>query len=238
MYEGETIESLTVKFAKSIREILSKSELESISAKRVRAQLESSFGIDLKAVKEEINQVIIDQFTALQKDTIRSNSVKSEELSSNPEDLDDGLDKARTTSKKRKVKTVPKAKKSKKVRVVDPDAPKMISAFNAPLILSAKLSSFFNVDRLARPDIIKRLWIYIKENKLQDPSDGRQIICDEKLKDIFEVDRLSSFQMAKAISPHVSRIPDEELKVLQEQARLELERFNEAKAANIKTEVS
>lgn len=62
--------------------------------------------------------------------------------------------------------------------------------------------------------------MYIKENKLQDPKDGRNILCDAALKDLFEVDEVTSFQMAKIIGPHLTKLPAEELQALKDQAKM------------------
>lgn len=48
--------------------------------------------------------------------------------------------------------------------------------------LSPELASVTGVDRCERTKVSRYLWNYIKEKKLQDPSDGRRILCDEKLK--------------------------------------------------------
>ncbi|MQL87273.1 hypothetical protein Taro_019818 [Colocasia esculenta] len=55
---------------------------------------------------------------------------------------------------------------------------------------------------LSRADVVKRMWHYIKENKLQDPTDKRQIICDEKLKELFSVDTFHGFTVPKLLAPH------------------------------------
>ncbi|EGD78451.1 hypothetical protein PTSG_09146 [Salpingoeca rosetta] len=51
--------------------------------------------------------------------------------------------------------------------------------------------------------VVKLLWAYIKENGLQDPRDGRRILCDDKMKAVFP-DEMTAFSMNKFISPHLS----------------------------------
>ncbi|KAG2236261.1 hypothetical protein INT48_008621 [Thamnidium elegans] len=58
---------------------------------------------------------------------------------------------------------------------------------------------------LSRPEIVKRLWNYIKSNQLQDPADRRFILCDEKLKSIFQKDRVNSFGMNRDLSAHLTK---------------------------------
>lgn len=50
--------------------------------------------------------------------------------------------------------------------------------------------------------MVKALWAHIKAHKLQDPNDGRQIICDAQLKQLFGVDRVSGFGMNKYLAAH------------------------------------
>jgi upstream activation factor subunit UAF30 len=109
-------------------------------------------------------------------------------------------------------KPVPKEKKKKQEREDDDsDEPKgkekrqkggSGKGFLAPLQLSDALSKFLGESELSRSDVIKRMWDYIKGNNLQDPSDKRQILCDEKLKELFEVDSFTGFTVTKLLAPH------------------------------------
>ncbi|CAA7404329.1 unnamed protein product [Spirodela intermedia] len=78
------------------------------------------------------------------------------------------------------------------------------SGFLAPLPLSEALMSFFGTGEsaMSRADVVKRMWQYIKKNDLQDPTDKRRIICDEKLKKLFEVDSFNGFTVPKLLTPH------------------------------------
>ncbi|XP_028779390.1 upstream activation factor subunit spp27 isoform X2 [Neltuma alba] len=109
------------------------------------------------------------------------------------------------------VKSAPKEKQKKQERE-DPDEPKRKekrqkggkSGFLAPLQLSDALINFLGTgeNALSRSDVIKRMWDYIKGNNLQDPSDKRIIICDEKLKELFDVDSFNGFTVSKLLAPH------------------------------------
>ncbi|XP_028764154.1 upstream activation factor subunit spp27-like isoform X2 [Neltuma alba] len=109
------------------------------------------------------------------------------------------------------VKSAPKEKQKKQERE-DPDEPKRKekrqkggkSGFLAPLQLSDALVNFLGTgeNALSRSDVIKRMWDYIKGNNLQDPSDKRIIICDEKLKELFDVDSFNGFTVSKLLAPH------------------------------------
>ncbi|KAK4262269.1 hypothetical protein QN277_027851 [Acacia crassicarpa] len=110
------------------------------------------------------------------------------------------------------VKSAPKEKQKKHERAEDPDEPKRKekrqkggkSGFLAPLQLSDALVNFLGTgeNALSRASVIKRMWDYIKGNNLQDPSDKRKIICDEKLKELFDVDSFNGFTVSKLLAPH------------------------------------
>jgi len=55
-----------------------------------------------------------------------------------------------------------------------------------PRKLSADLAALLGEKELTRPEVIKKLWDYIKANKLQDPKNKRLIQPDEKLAKIFK----------------------------------------------------
>ena len=50
--------------------------------------------------------------------------------------------------------------------------------------------------------VVKRLWVHIKEHNLQRESDKRTIDCDATLKSLFGQDSVTMFSMNKFISPH------------------------------------
>ena len=60
--------------------------------------------------------------------------------------------------------------------------------------LGDEINSFFT--------ITKHIWVYIKKHDLQDPKDKRIIICDDKLRELFGVDRFSQFHMSRNIKKH------------------------------------
>ncbi|XP_019101907.1 PREDICTED: upstream activation factor subunit spp27-like [Camelina sativa] len=74
--------------------------------------------------------------------------------------------------------------------------------------LSPELQAFTGVTELARTEVVKLLWKYIKENKLQDPNDGRTIICDESLRSLFPFESINMFQMNKLLTKHIWPLED------------------------------
>ena len=55
-------------------------------------------------------------------------------------------------------------------------------------------------NELSLPQTTKKIWEYIKSRELQDPSDRRQIRCDEKMRAVFKVDKVHMFTMTKLLS--------------------------------------
>ncbi|CAO3672738.1 unnamed protein product [Umbelopsis vinacea] len=99
----------------------------------------------------------------------------------------------------------------KTAAIIDPNAPpkpKRNTGLNKPLVLSSSLAAFTGVSELSRPEVVKKLWKYIKENDLQDPADRRYILCDVELKKIFTQDRVNSFAMNRDLSAHLSKKTD------------------------------
>lgn len=75
-----------------------------------------------------------------------------------------------------------------------------------PLKLSKVLSKVCGAETLCRPDAVKAMWRYIKLNNLQSPDDGRVIVCDPLLKELFECDTTDAFVMNRLLSPHLSKV--------------------------------
>jgi len=94
----------------------------------------------------------------------------------------------------------PKRKKAK----TENGKEKRVSPFNAPKELSEALAKFLGKGtHMSRPQVIKHMWIHIRENNLQNPEKKSEIILDEAMKNVFEVDRFTMFQMSKHISAHI-----------------------------------
>ena len=78
------------------------------------------------------------------------------------------------------------------------------SAFMRPLELSEELEAVVGRGPMPRTEVTKKIWVYIKKKKLQDPKNMRNIKPDEKLAKVFGSKRtINMFQMVKLISKHV-----------------------------------
>jgi upstream activation factor subunit UAF30 len=103
---------------------------------------------------------------------------------------------AKKAAKKVAKKAVKKAAKKKSAR-------KPNAAFMAPLTASPVLAEVIGNKPLPRTEIVKKIWEYIRKNKLQDQKNKRMINADTKLKPLFGKDQISMFDLAKIVSKHV-----------------------------------
>jgi hypothetical protein len=71
--------------------------------------------------------------------------------------------------------------------------------------LSADLATVCGAPKLSRPQVVAKIWEYIRANNLQNPKDKREILCDAPLKRVMD-DRgkVTMFEMNKYIGAHMS----------------------------------
>ena len=78
-------------------------------------------------------------------------------------------------------------------------------AFMKPLQPSEALGKVVGTKPIPRTEVVKKLWIYIKKNDLQDKKNRRNINADANLKVVFGgKGQVSMFDMTKLISKHLS----------------------------------
>ena len=100
-------------------------------------------------------------------------------------------------AKKAVKKAVKKVAKKKSAR-------KPSAAFMRPLAPSAALAEIVGSKPLPRTEVVKKMWVYIKANKLQDKNNRRMINADAKLKPVFSGKaQVSMFDMAKLLTKHL-----------------------------------
>jgi chromatin remodeling complex protein RSC6 len=98
-------------------------------------------------------------------------------------------------AKKRATKAKKKATKSKR---------KPNAAFMKPMTPSSTLADVIGSKAMPRTEVTKKLWAYIKKNKLQDAKKRTMINADEKLRAVFGGKRqVSMFEMTKLVSKHL-----------------------------------
>jgi upstream activation factor subunit UAF30 len=91
------------------------------------------------------------------------------------------------------------AKKTAKKSARKPNA-----AFMKPMTPSSALSEVVGSKPIPRTEVTKKLWAYIKKNKLQDAKNRRNIKADENLKAVFGGKAMvNMFEMTKLVNKHL-----------------------------------
>ncbi len=79
------------------------------------------------------------------------------------------------------------------------------AAFMKPMSVSAELAVVVGKGPMPRSEVVKKLWEYIKKNKLQDQANKRNINADASLKVVFGGKSVvNMFEMTKLVSKHLS----------------------------------
>ena len=78
------------------------------------------------------------------------------------------------------------------------------AAFMKAMTPSEQLAAIIGSKPVPRTEVTKKIWEYIKANKLQDPEKRTMINADAKLKEIFQKPQVSMFEMTKLINGHLS----------------------------------
>ena len=74
-----------------------------------------------------------------------------------------------------------------------------------PMNISPELAEVVGKGPMPRSEVVKKLWVYIKANGLQDTKDKRNINADESLKKVFGgKGTVNMFEMTKLVSKHLS----------------------------------
>jgi upstream activation factor subunit UAF30 len=84
--------------------------------------------------------------------------------------------------------------------------------FKKPVPISNELAAFLNKPEgtvMARTDVTSAITQYFKENNLQDPANGRNLIPNAALTKLFKLeptDHLSYFNLQKFLKPHFPKV--------------------------------
>jgi DNA topoisomerase-1 len=109
-------------------------------------------------------------------------------------------EKASKASSKKTTKSAAKTKSSAS------DKPKAKKSSPGTLMQpSETLAAIIGTESVSRPQVVQKLWAYIKAHDLQDSSDKRYVLCDPKLKKLLDEDRVHMTQIAAKLSPHLQK---------------------------------
>jgi upstream activation factor subunit UAF30 len=160
----------------AVKKLVPKVDLQKTGIKSFTKLLAKEFGgIDLKSRAEFIKSALSEAINEL--DTDESDGSESE-------------------SEEEVVKKPPK-KKAKTAATAGTGAPKGLAVKKE---ISPKLASFLKQgNEMARTEIVKALWDYIKDNNLQNPENKREIILDDAMREVFgkDTDRFTMFTMVR-----------------------------------------
>lgn len=77
------------------------------------------------------------------------------------------------------------------------------AALMKPLTPSKELAVIVGKDQLPRTEVVSKVWDYIRKHNLQNPTNKREIVADDKLKAVFGQDKATMFEMNKLLSAHL-----------------------------------
>ncbi|XWS39993.1 hypothetical protein CRYUN_Cryun18bG0102000 [Craigia yunnanensis] len=188
-----------------LREILRNSDLETATAGSVRRQLEEDFSVELSDrkgfVRDQIDiflETLHNENEQEEQGPDSENAKLREEEEEEEEEEKEEESKGERSQKTRQICHL----KSKIASKADKQVKKRGGGFQKVCSLSPQLQKVVGESELPRTEVVKKLWLYIRENNLQDPN-KRNIICDESLREIFRVNSINMFQMNKALTKHI-----------------------------------
>ena len=107
-------------------------------------------------------------------------------------------------AKKSAKKAAPKKAAPKKAAKKSGVKRKPNAAFMKAMTPSPTLAAVVGSNALPRTEVTKKIWDYIKKNKLQDSINRRLINADDKLRQVFGGKKqVSMFEMTKLVSNHL-----------------------------------
>ncbi|XP_021738482.1 upstream activation factor subunit spp27-like [Chenopodium quinoa] len=205
-----------------LREILRTSDLNTTTPAAVRRQLQTDFGEDLtdrkKFISQQIDQILHEGHV---------NGADEDENVSPPPEAggddggggeedgeeaaeEDGAEAEEAEAEDEEEEEEDDEEEEKRSKDEEAKKKRKGTGFTRLCSLSPQLQEFVGEPEMARTEVVKKLWAYIKEKDLQDPSNRRNIKCDKMLHSIFRVDTINMFQMNKALSKHIWPLESEE----------------------------
>lgn len=180
--------------------ILSASNPDEVTPKRIRKALQELFGVNLNSQRKAVNQMIVERFQEIQsKPRVL---VTQEELLERDEALAQRLQlDEEAAAKKLRTHKVKKPKKGQKI------PSKNNNLASRQLIVMEPLSDLLGETSLSRTQVVKKLWEYIKQHDLQNPTDRREIMCDSQMEPIFGK-KMTMFSMNKLLSKYLKNPED------------------------------
>ncbi|GLV32786.1 Novel nucleolar protein 2 [Carabus blaptoides fortunei] len=216
---------------KEITAILKDADLATMSAKKVRQQLEQKLDCDLLSRKKEIDDLVMEFVNSKEKKKSKKKNdseeedEEEEEVSEEEEDSEEDKKPAKRGAGGKK----PAAKKAKKATSEESEAsegsdaesdeeysPKKTKPIKTRKLPPKKKKGSESDsdeewsktkkpkkgDMMARHEVVKKIWAIIKERNLYDPKNKQYAICDDDLMKVIGVKRFRTFGMMKYLKTH------------------------------------
>lgn len=170
-------------------QLLQEGDLSLLTPRSLREQLQTEFEVDLSSKQEkQWVKALVHAACA------RKHSLSTQLSPKKKRSADDALLDNRSSKKT----ALGEAAETQAVECHDDveDDPRMPE-------LSADMAAVVGVKHANRFRLIKLLWRYIKQESLQSESNRNVIVCDDKLRKVFDQDTVTSFGMAKLIGKHI-----------------------------------
>jgi chromatin remodeling complex protein RSC6 len=59
-------------------------------------------------------------------------------------------------------------------------------------------------NKLPRSEVVSKVWEYIRAHNLQNPQNRREILADDKLRLVFDTDKVTMFEISKHLAAHLT----------------------------------
>ncbi|KAG0567939.1 hypothetical protein M758_7G170700 [Ceratodon purpureus] len=205
--------------------VLENADLNTTTTTAIRLQLQSDLGVDLSEKKAFIREQV-DLYLQRQsqgegegeEDGVGEDAGAGDEEEEEDDENGDGEDEedeneTTRTSRSSKTRGEPDSKRmqAKIDRAIkaskEPKEKKKRAGGGGGLTkacaLSPELQVIIGESELPRTQVVKQLWVYIREHNLQDPGDKRKIICDDALRNLLGTNSTDMFKMNKLLSKHI-----------------------------------
>ncbi len=71
--------------------------------------------------------------------------------------------------------------------------------------LSDELAAIVGAKKMTRPQVVKKLWVYIKAHKCQDAKNRRMIVPDARLSEVLGKKPIDMLKIATALNKHIKK---------------------------------
>lgn len=167
-----------------IGELVHKVDLQLTGVKQFMKMLSDEMGVDLKFKKDFIKSALTDAINSMEEENDDDNDARDDEEEEEDEESVNS-EEAYSTPNQRKKRGRGGGLAEKKE-------------------ISEKLATFLGQGNLmARTEIVKSLWEYIREHDLQNPANKQEIFLDAAMKEVFGCDTFTMFTINKYIGAHI-----------------------------------